>query len=84
MVAAAVHAATAAYEAKGVRLLTQIPTRLADLMLDPDRMAQVLGNLLDNALRHTPPGGTVTISASSSSRTGLTEAPASGWPSSRP
>lgn len=28
---------------------------------DPDRMQQVLGNLLDNALRHTPAGGTVEI-----------------------
>ena len=29
---------------------------------DPDRLQQVLGNLLDNALRHTPPEGTVTVS----------------------
>jgi len=32
-------------------------------------MGQVLGNVLDNALRHTPAGGTVTISATRS-RTG--------------
>jgi two-component system phosphate regulon sensor histidine kinase PhoR len=28
---------------------------------DPDRLAQVLVNLIDNALRHTPSGGTVAI-----------------------
>ncbi len=29
--------------------------------LDPERMGQVLSNLLENALRHTPPGGTITL-----------------------
>lgn len=48
------------YAAKGVEL------RMADLepvrvWADPDRIGQVLTNLLDNALRHTPPGGAVTI-----------------------
>lgn len=31
--------------------------------VDPQRIAQVLGNLIENALRHTPPGGTVTLGA---------------------
>jgi two-component system, OmpR family, sensor kinase len=31
--------------------------------VDPDRVRQAVGNLLDNALRHTPPGGSVRIGA---------------------
>jgi signal transduction histidine kinase len=73
LVTAAVASVAESYRAKGVHLLTQIPTPLPGLQLDPDRMGQVLGNLLDNALRHTPPGGTVTISATTSPRTGASE-----------
>ncbi len=36
---------------------------LPPLWADPHRLAQILGNLLDNALRHTPAGGRVTIDA---------------------
>jgi signal transduction histidine kinase len=32
--------------------------------VDPDRLSQAVGNLLDNALRHTPAGGSVRIVAS--------------------
>jgi two-component system sensor histidine kinase BaeS len=69
VVAAAVNTAAEAYEAKDVRLVSDIATRLPELALDPERIGQVLGNLLDNALRHTPAGGTVTVSAAIS-RTG--------------
>lgn len=37
------------------------PGTVAPLSLDPRRMRQVIGNLLSNALRHTPPGGSVTV-----------------------
>lgn len=32
--------------------------------VDPRRIRQVLGNLLDNALRYSPPGGTITVTVS--------------------
>jgi signal transduction histidine kinase len=49
---------------QGVNLETEISPGLPDIYIDFDRMTQVLGNLLANALRHTPGGGVVTISAS--------------------
>jgi signal transduction histidine kinase len=34
--------------------------------IDPERMRQALDDLLDNALRHSAPGGTITLSAARS------------------
>ena len=34
-----------------------------EIVGDGDRLSQVFGNLVDNALKHTPAGGTVTLSA---------------------
>ena len=53
-----------AYAEKGVRLSIdgEGPAPPA-VDVDPDRIGEVLGNLLSNALRHTPPGGTVALSA---------------------
>ena len=55
------------FTAKGVRLETNEGTS-DRVRVDPERMGQVIGNLLDNALRHTPPGGTVTLSCRRSDR----------------
>lgn len=38
---------------------------------DPDRLEQVLTNLIDNAIRHTPPGGIIEIGQRTSDRRGL-------------
>ncbi len=57
---AAVDAASDRYTAKGVLLETRLRTRVR-VLADPDRIGQVLTNLLDNALRHTPSGGAVTL-----------------------
>jgi signal transduction histidine kinase len=50
-------------EAANVALVVDTPTQLPIVAVDADRMGQVLGNLLDNALRHTPAGGRIVLSA---------------------
>lgn len=60
--AAAVQIVQDLYAAKGVRLLTELDARERP-QIDPDRIGQVLGNVLDNALRHTPADGTVTLAS---------------------
>lgn len=45
-----------------VRLHPDVPAELTALA-DPERLYQVLANLVDNACRHSPPDGTVTIRA---------------------
>jgi signal transduction histidine kinase len=56
--AAAIRARCAA---NGVSLVVDIGPGTPSVSVDSDRFAEALGNLLDNALRHTPAGGTVTI-----------------------
>jgi two-component system sensor histidine kinase BaeS len=49
--------------AKGVSLSKQVPGDLPPVHVDPGRLGQALYNLLNNAVRHTPTGGQVTLSA---------------------
>ncbi|MEX5256961.1 sensor histidine kinase [Kocuria arenosa] len=47
---------------KGVSITALSPgTEVGPVPLDPERMGQVLSNLLENALRHTPSGGTIVL-----------------------
>jgi two-component system sensor histidine kinase BaeS len=48
---------------KGVSLERRVAEGIRPLQADRARLLQVLRNLLDNAVRHTPEGGTVTVSA---------------------
>jgi len=48
---------------KNVSLELDIASPLPDVEVDPGRMTQVLTNILDNALRHTPEGGRILLSA---------------------
>ena len=41
--------------------MTEVPDDLPILEVDPVRIREVLANLVANALRHTPAGGSVTI-----------------------
>lgn len=61
---AAVADFSAVAKAQNIRLVVDIPEdHPLGVRADPDRVAQVLRNLLANALRHTPRGGTITVSA---------------------
>jgi two-component system sensor histidine kinase BaeS len=59
--AAAGHGASA--EAAGVQLAVEVEGEIPLLDVDPVRIREVLGNLLANALRYTPAGGRVTVTA---------------------
>src|SRR5512139_2338954 len=48
---------------KNVTLDLDIHSPLSSIEVDPGRMTQVLTNILDNALRHTPEGGRIVLSA---------------------
>ena len=52
-----------------VSLRSEVPASIAPVDADPARIRGVLMNLLSNAMRYTPPGGTITVSAQPSGST---------------
>ena len=59
----AVAAMTGSAETAQVQLHGRHADRLPTLVADADRLAEVLRNLIANALRHTPAGGTIDVEA---------------------
>jgi len=50
-------------EQQGIALRVEPAEALPSISVDTDRMTQVLNNLVSNALRYTPEGGQITLSA---------------------
>ncbi len=53
------------FEEKGVAIETEIQSGLPAVRVDPDRIGQVLLNVIGNSLQYTPSGGNVLVAASS-------------------
>ena len=69
-IASAVELVKPAFERAGIRLHVVLPARLP-ARGNPDYLAQVLANLLQNAVRYTPSGGRVTVEAEARPGTAL-------------
>jgi PAS domain S-box-containing protein len=62
-VARSVEGARLLIEERGHHLEIAVPAGTLTLLADPARLEQVLGNLLTNAARYTPPGGHIRLTA---------------------
>jgi CheY-like chemotaxis protein/two-component sensor histidine kinase len=58
---AAVDSVRTAADAKGIALEARLPEEARTVVVDPDRIQQVLWNLLSNAIKFTPGGGRVEV-----------------------
>lgn len=64
IVRAAVESARPAAEDKGLAMTVETPV-YATIMVDPQRFAQVVDNLVSNAVKYTPSGGSVDVTLQS-------------------
>lgn len=69
-IASAMDTVNADAQAKNVRLSAEVSEELPAVYADPQRVQQVLVNLLDNAIKFTPSGGAVRLGAKASKETG--------------
>ncbi len=63
LVAETVEAMRAQADAHGVRVSAAVPEHVVVARADPERLQRVLFNLIQNAIRHTPADGSVTVRA---------------------
>ena len=63
MVSEVVESFRRAAQDHGVSLSVELPGDLPEVQADMTRINHVFGNLLTNALKYTPPGGKITLSA---------------------
>ena len=61
----AIEATRSQFEANGQTWQVQLPEAAVPLQADPARMAQVVGNLLNNAAKYTDRGGLIVVSVRS-------------------
>jgi len=61
LLAVAIDAIRPAAAAKGIDLVADLQPQRARISADPDRLNQVVANLLSNAMKFTPAGGRITV-----------------------
>jgi PAS domain S-box-containing protein len=61
VVTSALHPLHIQFQEKGVRLVVDVPAELPSVTADEQQVSWVVTNLVTNALKYTPAGGTVTV-----------------------
>jgi two-component system CheB/CheR fusion protein len=61
IIESAVHTLLPSADTKGVKISLELDANLGDAMVDPMRFQQVIWNLVGNAVKFTPRGGSVTV-----------------------